>query len=247
MRHQALAPKLMRTLLLASVLASVLAGSLPAQAGPFTLNLNGVVSSVNFDPVDPLGGAVQAGTPMLAVLNFDSDAVDAAPGPNLGSFTVGGGTLGFAAVVGSVLFPVLRTVNISVVDGVGGGPDQYTVFASEGVQDGLSDYFSASILLQDDGGTAIAGDALPLTLPDLSQFGVRSFALSGQYTNLDGVFMQYEVLGQLTPVDAPGTLALLGAAVAATAGLRGRRLRPGRSRARVGRRRRGADRSWPHC
>ena len=112
----------------------------------------------------------------------------------------GGGTLGFAAVVGSVLFPVLRTVNISVVDGVGGGPDQYTVFASEGVQDGLSDYFSASILLQDDGGTAIAGDALPLTLPDLSQFGVRSFALSGQYTNLDGVFMQYEVLGQLTPV-----------------------------------------------
>lgn len=232
MRHQG--PATLRRALrvagvLAGVVAGVLAGCLPARAVPFTLNLNGVVTSASFDPFDPLGGAVQAGSPMLALLNFDSDAVDAAPGPNLGSYTVSGGSLGFAALVGSVLFPVLRTVNISVVDGVAGGPDQYTVFASEGVQDGLSDWFGVSILLQDDSGTAITGDALPLGRPDLSRFGVRSIDLSGQFTNVDGVFMQYEVQGLLTPVDAPGTLALLGAAVAVAAGLRGRRsTRPSR-------------------
>lgn len=211
----------------ALVAAGLLACCLTVGATPFTLTLHGVVSDVMWDPDDPLGGAVRAGTPMLAYLNFDSDAVDAAPSPNLGSYTVSGGTFGFAAVVGAVLFPVLRTVNLSVVDGVGGGPDQLTVFASEGVQDGLSDHFSVSILLQDDSGTAISGDDLPLTLPALSRFGQRSFDLSGQYTNVDGVFMQYEVQGLLTPpdtpVDTPGTAALLAAAVVAAAGLRGRR------------------------
>ncbi len=211
----------------ATLLASAaLACCLPAQATPFTLNFEGVVTDANFDPFDPLGGAVHAGSTLYSYLNSDSAAADAAAGPNLGSYTVSGGTYGFAGVIDGIVFPVMRTVNISVFDGPLGGPDQYTVFASEGVQDGLSDYFSLSILLQDDSGTAITGDALPTTLPDSARFGTRTFNFFGQYTNVDGVFVQYEVQGLITPatpVSSPGTLALLAAAGAAAALARGRR------------------------
>lgn len=215
----------MQRLAAALLAGGALALCLPAHATPFTLNFEGVVTQAGFDPFDPLGGAVHAGTPLYSYLNFDSAATDAAASPNLGSYTVSGGTYGFAGYLGSVLFPIMRTVNISVLDGMAGGPDQYTVFASEGVQDGLSDYFSLSILLQDDSGTALSGDALPTTLPDIARYGIRTFDFFGQYTNLDGVFVQYEVQGVITPVSSPGTPGLLAAAAVAAALVRGRRLR----------------------
>jgi hypothetical protein len=198
------------------------AGAPAAMAAPITINFQGVVTQAVFDPLDPLNGAVQAGSPMYSYLNFDSTAADTAPDPQLGSYTVSGGTNGMAVLLANIVFPIMRTVNISVVNGQAGMPDMYTVYAFEGVQDGLSDYFSMSMVLQDDSGTAFSSDALPLQAPDTHLFGLRSFNLFGQYTDLDGVFVQYEVQGEVT-VPEPDTLALLAAAAVATALLRQRR------------------------
>lgn len=183
-----------------------------AQAAPFTINFAGIVSQVQFDPTDPLGGAVAPGGSLYTYVNLDSAAVDAAPAPDLGSYTVSGGTYGVAAVINSIVFPVMRSVNISVVDGAAGSPDLYSLFAWEGTAGGLGDYFTLSMLLQDDTGTALTGDALPLSAPDPGRFGVRSFRLAGQYTDLTGQFIQYEVMGHLIP--EPGSLALAGLALA---------------------------------
>ena len=197
-----------------------------AQATPFTLNFEGVVTQVQFDPYDVLNGAVQPGSALYTYLNFDTAATDAATSPRLGSYTLSGGTYGMAAVVGSVVFPVMTSVNISVVDGDAGAPDQYSVFAWQGVDGGLGDYFTMSMLLEDDSGSAITGDALPTTMPDLSRFAVRGFNLAGQYTDINGTFFQYEVLGTLgtaVAVPEPGViplvaLALLGSAFASRQG-----------------------------
>ena len=163
-------------------------------------------------------GAVTVGSRLYSYLNFDSSVADAAPGADLGSYTLSGGSYGFAPVVGNIVFPLMRTVNISIVNGVGAGPDQYSVFASEGSAGGLGDYFTLSILLQDDTGLAFNSDALPSTVPDLGQFAVRTFDLTGQYTDLNGDFIQYEVQGQLQPVPEPGTLGLVALALLAGAG-----------------------------
>lgn len=215
---------------------AALAGAPAAMAAPMTINFQGVVTQAVFDPFDPLSGAVQAGSPMYSYLNVDSTAADTAPSPQLGSYTVSGGTHGMVVLLANIVFPIMRTVNISVVNGQAGMPDMYTVYASEGVQDGLSDYFSMSMVLQDDSGTAFSSDALPLQAPDMQLFGLRSFNLFGQYTDLDGVFVQYEVQGEVT-VPEPGTLALLAAAGMAMALLRRRRAtanaRCGAARART--------------
>lgn len=197
----------------AAALCALLAVPCVAHAAPVTLNLTGITTQAVFDPFDPLNGAVQSGSPMYAYLNFDSAAADAAPEPGIGSYTVSGGTYGLAAFLGNVLFPVMRTVNLTIVDGAAGGPDLLTLFASEGVQDGLSDYFSMSVLLEDDSGTAFSSDVLDWAALDLGRFNAGSFGLTGQFTNLDGVFVQYEALGAMAlPVPEPGTLALLAAA-----------------------------------
>lgn len=218
--------KASRAFVRAGILSAVAALNGPASAAPITLNFQGVVTQAIFDPFDPLGGVVAPGAGLYSYLNFDTSAVDAAPSANLGSYTLSGGTYGFAAFVGGVLFPLMHSVNISIVDGVGGGPDQYSVFAWEGTAGGLGDYFSMSILLQDDTGTAFNSDALPAGLPDLARFDLRTFDLAGQYTDLNNNFIQYEVQGNVT-VPEPATaslvaLALLGCAATARAGRRSR-------------------------
>jgi hypothetical protein len=210
-----------------STTAAALSGS--ALASPFTLNFSGSVTQTSFDPFDPLQGAVAVGSPFYSYLNFDTNATDAVASPNLGSYTLSGFPYGFAPVVGSVVFPVMSTVNISVANGVAGGPDLYTVFASEGSAGGLGDYFSISVLLQDDTGTAFSNDALPDGMPDLSRFSIRTFNLNGQYTDLNGMFVQYEVQGNITvPEPLTGGLAAL-ALLACAATTRGDRRRGGRS------------------
>lgn len=205
--------------------AATLSG--PALADAITLNFAGTVTQTSFDPFDPLAGAVAAGSSFYSYLNFDTNAVDAAASPNLGSYTLSGFPFGFAPIVGSVVFPVMTTVNISIVNGVAGGPDQYSVFASEGTAGGLGDYFSISILLQDDTGTAFSSDALPAGMPDVSRFAIRTFDLTGQYTDMSNAFFQYEIQGNVT-VPEPSTaslvaLALLGCVATARVGRRSRR------------------------
>jgi hypothetical protein len=181
----------------------------PARAAPITFNFAGVVTQAVFDPFDPLGGAVQAGSPLYTYMSFDSVATDSIPDPGAGSYAWNGGGYGFAAFVGSIAFPVMRTLTISIVNGPLGGLDQYLVFASEGIAGGLGDYFSMSMVLEDATGSAFSSDELPLTSPDLGKFAIRSFTLSGQYTHVSGAFVQYEVQGDLV-VPEPATAALVG-------------------------------------
>ena len=181
-----------------------------ADATPFTLNFQGNVTQTVFDPYDPLGGAVHFDSSMYSYLNFDSSATDAIPAdPNTGSYTLTGGTYGMAVVIDSVVFPVMHSVNISIANDYSGGIDQYLVYAWEGTQGGLGDFFSMSMLLQDNTGTAFNSDALPLTMPDLSLFTIRTFDITGQYTDLNGTFFQYEIQGNVVP--EPGTVTLLSA------------------------------------
>jgi hypothetical protein len=202
--------KSMRRAAAAAVLTTAATLSGPTLADAITLNFSGSVTQTSFDPFDPLAGAVAVGSPFYSYLNFDTNAVDAAASPNLGSYTLSGFPFGFSPFVGSVVFPGMSTVNISIVDGVGGGPDQYSVFASEGAAGGLGDYFSISILLEDDTGKVFSSDALPAGMPDLSRFSVRTFNLAGQYTDLNNVFFQYEVQGDLAvPVSATASLVAL--------------------------------------
>jgi hypothetical protein len=217
--RSALLAALFRRAVATTILTVSTALSGPVLADPITFNFGGTVTQTSFDPYDPLAGAVVAGSPFYSYLNFDTNAVDTAPSPILGSYTLSGFPFGFASVVGSVLFPVMSTVNISIADGVGGAPDQYSVFASEGTVGGLDEFFSISILLQDESGFAFSSDALPSTVPDLNHFSIRTFDLAGQYTDLNGTFIQYEIQGNLLPVSEPGAaelacVALLGCMLA---------------------------------
>ncbi|MCV2422695.1 PEP-CTERM sorting domain-containing protein [Paucibacter sp. DJ2R-2] len=180
-----------------------------AVADPITLHYSGVVTQASFDPYNPWQGAVSVGSAFGAGLHFDTSAVDAAASSSLGSYTLSGLTYSFAPKLGLSELHAMSTVNISIVDGVGGGPDQYTVFASEGVADGLEAYYTMAIVLDDASGTAFNSDALLAGLPDFTQFSVRTFALTGRYFDPQDRLIQYEIQGDLT-VPEPGT-ALLGA------------------------------------
>lgn len=183
----------------------------PVMAAPIALNFAGVVTQAIFDPYDPLGGAVQAGSRLLAYMNFDSATPDSIADAGTGSYSWSDGANGLSAVVGGVIFPLMRSLTISVVNGPPGGIDQYLVFASEGTAGGLGNYFSMSMLLEDATGNAFIDDTLPTTTPDLDRFAVRSFTLNGQYTSTTGTFIQYEVQGLLAvPEPASAALVALG-------------------------------------
>lgn len=205
--------------LAAALLSGALLAGGFADAHPITQSLEGTVNQSQFDPFDPLGGALGPGSHLSAYLTFDTEAIDSSASPDIGSYTFSGGPYGVATRVDGIAFPPMSTVNISLVNGAGSGPDQYSVFAWEGSADGLGDFFSLSVLLQDDTGTVFDGVEWPATWPALDRFHVRSFFLTGQYTDPDGQFIQYEIQGDIALAAVPEPAVLTLASLALLCGL----------------------------
>lgn len=208
---------------LALTAALLVSPGLDACAAPVTVLLQGEVTQEQFDPFDPLGARVVVGSPMHAFLNFDDAAADAAGDSGLGVYALVGGTWGVATVIGSVLFPTLHAVTVSVLDGAGTGPDEIALVASEGNFSGLNDAFVMTMLFVDPSGTALSGDTL--TLPStavLARFAQRGFVYAGQYTDADTAFVQFEIQGRFSVPEPPGGLGLpwLAAAVVTLRGWR---------------------------
>jgi hypothetical protein len=149
---------------------------------------------------------VQVGSRLGLTLQFDNPAVDAAADPNFGSYAFSGGTYGLFASLGAWSV-ALHSFTISIINGTAGGPDLLAVYATNGVEGGLNDFSSLSMLLQDDSGTAFSSDALPSSLGDIGQFNVSTFDLIQQFTDANGNFVQYEIQGNLVP--EPTTFALV--------------------------------------
>lgn len=200
-----------------------------ARADTVTLQLTGSVGQATFDPADPWAGAAAPGAPFRAEIRFDTLAPDADPSPQVGSYSASGPGFGVATFIGPLAMPPMSHVSIGLVDGVDGGPDQYTLYAFEGTADGLDDYLSLSILMQDDSGSALSGDAWRAPEPELvARFALRQFTLSGRFTDATGALVQHELQGTLA-VPEPASVGLVGLALlgGAAAGLRACRQRRG--------------------
>jgi hypothetical protein len=209
---------------LASVLAVVgwvCAGAVaPCVAAPITFDFTGSVTTAMFVPNDPFGGAIGAGTPFSGSYTFESTAADGNPFPANGSYSMMGVPYLFTVTFGAGTF-TFATSDILSINVADGPVDGYSVLACAG---GPFCFGSAAqLFLQDDQGTALTGDGLPLSAPPLSAFEVATLTFTG-FVN-DG-FAQ--INGQLEtlacsagcepvnePISEPATLLLVGSALTA--------------------------------
>ena len=197
---------------------SLLAAAACVHASPVTFGFSGIVTQV---PFDDLGTGIAPGAAFSGQYTFDSAAVDGIANPAQGSYSAFGPSFGLSVTIDGNLFALTGFLNVGVGNGLAGGVDQYTVFASDGNYD-------VSIFFEDPSGTAFASDALPLVAPAVAGFAVRTFTL------IDVAGVALEVGGQIdtlnclsgcgapNPVPEPGSLALLGVALLAGAATRRR-------------------------
>jgi hypothetical protein len=173
-----------------------------AQAIPITFSFTGGVTN------DPFGVS-SPGAPISGDYTFESTAVDAIPAADTGSYTSIGPGFGFNATVDGMPFSVSGSLNVSVVNSL---VDQYLVTATDGT-------LTLELFFQDNTGTALTSDALPLTPPLLTAFAIRDFRLFGpdaEFTgSVDTLVCSTGCNGGGGTVPEPGTLWLLGASLAA--------------------------------
>jgi hypothetical protein len=173
-----------------------------AQAIPITFSFTGGVTN------DPFGLS-SLGAPISGNYTFESTAVDAIPAANTGSYTSIGPGFGFNATVDGNPFSVSGSLNVSVLNSL---IDQYLVTATDGT-------LTLELFFQDNTGTALASDALPLTPPPLAAFAIREFRLfapDAEFTgSVDTLVCSAGCNGTGGTIPEPGTLWLLGASLAA--------------------------------
>jgi hypothetical protein len=190
----------------------------PCAAAPVTYSFTGSVTQTTFVPNDPFAGAIGIGTAFSGSYTFETTAPDSNPFASNGSYMSFGAPYGFTATIGGFTFATSDVLSINVANGAA---DQYSVLACAG---GPFCFGSTwSLFLEDLDGTAFASDAQPYPSPLLSAFETALFAFSG-FVNDN----QVQITGQLnslvcsagcdpvgTPVPEPGTLILVGTALAA--------------------------------
>jgi hypothetical protein len=203
----------------------------PCAAAPVTFDFSGSVTSATFVPGDPFGGAIGVGTEFSGSYTFESTALDNIPFATHGSYYAFGVPYIFTVTIGGFTFATSDSQNINV----GNGPaDQYSVVACAG---GPFCFGSTwQIFMEDVDGTALGSDALPATPPLLSAFETALFSFRGFVNdNLVDITGQLETLTCSagcppvgTPVPEPGTILLVGSALAALRLRRGRGSRSSR-------------------
>jgi hypothetical protein len=157
-----------------------------ARAVPITFSFGGSVTSTNFDPDDPFAGTIGFGSAISGSYSFESTSVDAAAGPQTGSYwSFGPSALMLVNIAGNT-FNTGGLLNIGVANDFAGPVDQYTVLSAIGTA-------SIEVFLQNIGGTAFASDALPLVAPNLASFPIRNFSL----IDSDWLGNQIEIMGNI--------------------------------------------------
>jgi hypothetical protein len=167
-------------------------------------------------------GDIAAGDLIQGSFRFDSTAPDLVPAdPSTGSYNFNA-PFGMDVTIGAHLFSASGLLNIGVFNGA---VDQYAV---QGVND--SGTLDMEMFLMDSGGTAFSDDHLPLAVPSLSSFDVRSFQFADQLNEgaiaLDGTISAFS-----DPVATPEPsewAALLLASLAMVVATRRRAMRAGR-------------------
>lgn len=177
----------MKILAAISLVLTLLGCGPEAEALPITFSFGGSVTSTNFDPNDPFSGTIGFGTPISGSYTFESTAVDSAPGLQTGSYWSFSPTATIVANIGGKVFGIDGMLNIGIANDFAGPVDQYTVFAS------FLGAVTIELFLQNFGGTAFSGDALPLVAPNLANFAVRNFLLT--HSNYLGI--QIEIMGTI--------------------------------------------------
>lgn len=169
-----------------------------ALAGPVTFSFTG---SVTDDPY----GLSSFGAPIVGSYTFDSSALDAIADPAAASYASSGAAYGFSASVDGMGHTVVGTLSVGVLNSF---VDQYAVIADDGS-------LRLELFLEDAGATAFASDGLPLAAPALGGFAFRQFRLFGTEAEFLGTVDTLVCTAgcAATPVPAPPTLTLFGAAL----------------------------------
>jgi PEP-CTERM motif len=192
-------------------LATFVAGE--AHASPITFDFSGNVTQVPvLDPSDPFGGTIAFGTPFTGSFTFESLTLDSDPAATSASYQMTcGSPLGLAVTIGGNLFTATDFLAINLQNGFS---DFYGVLACV-VACGADLTISLSFIAS--AGGALSGTALPLVPPDLANFDLATFALSGfidgNQVQIDGDITSLSVDGN--PIPEPGTLLLFAAGMAA--------------------------------
>jgi hypothetical protein len=155
-------------------------------ASPLSLQFSGNVTQI---PVDEIFGDITAGELIRGSFSFDPAAVDLVPTDPATGVYASSSPFGTTVTIGSHEFTTSGSITIGILNSF---VDQYTVFAASPSND-----LTLELFFQDNTGTALSNDHLPLTLPALSDFQQKDF-------HLDAIFDRGEVQvdGQVGGSDA---------------------------------------------
>jgi hypothetical protein len=178
---------------MAGILAVAIHGS-TVVAAMITFQFGGVVTSVD-DRNGALGGTVNVGDPFSGTYTFDSDTPDSRPGdPEIAEYR--GSNWSMATTIGGLALSASGEVNrIFIVDKDTG--DSFSLGAFLFDSNGFR-VFEFGVDMIDLTGSALTGDQLPLTPPDISAFQTRSLWLDARKEGVGDILVQGEV-NVLTP------------------------------------------------
>ena len=174
-----------------------------ANASVITVEFSGSITQV---PLDEVFGDIVPGEQFLGAYFFDSSAIDQIPNdPNFGTYSWGA-PLGMTVTIGAHQFIANGSFNIGTLNGA---VDQFTALAASAAGD-----ITLELFLQDNTGSALSNDHLPLTPLPPGGFAQRDFHLiadlSGGQLQVDGQLSASQAAS--APEPSPALLILAGSA-----------------------------------